>query len=106
MSVRQDGDYERRSETLGKIVLDKHERSDVDYKEKVDAKRKMLAENRPPPRAFADVPHQKSGNRKLGVVCSYCPFKRSCWPGLRTFLYSDGPTYLTHVDRVPEVREV
>lgn len=87
--------------TLGKITLDFHPRSVVNYKEVVDETRKVLASEGPPPRAYNDEPFGKSGNFKLGTVCSYCPFKRTCWVGLRTFLYSGGPVYLTRVNRSP-----
>lgn len=59
-----------------------------------------------PDRAYQTVPEGKSGNEKLGVQCSYCPFKQECWPGLRTFLYSKGPVYLTRVMNEPNVPEV
>lgn len=60
----------------------------------------------PPERAFKDVPFQKSGNRKLPPACSYCPYKQSCWPGVRTFIYSNGPVFLTKVEEEPRVHEV
>lgn len=60
----------------------------------------------PPNLCHADVKDGESGNRKLGTECSYCPFKRSCFPDLRTFIYSSGPRYLTRVERVPNVPEV
>lgn len=91
---------------LGNLVLDKHPRKGVDYTSKADAKRNMLAQNQPPARAFPDVEDGKSGNRKLGVACSYCSFKKTCWPELRTFMYSGGPRYLTKVARLPDVLEV
>lgn len=91
--------------TLGKICLDIHDKSDVDYKEKVEHKKSVLNNNNPPPRAFDDVPDGKSGNRKLGIQCSYCPAKETCWPNLRVFNYSGGPRYLTHVAREPKVVE-
>lgn len=59
-----------------------------------------------PPRCYEDVEDGKSGNRKLGTNCSYCAFKSSCWPNLRTFLYSSGPRFLTTVRKVPDVYEV
>lgn len=60
----------------------------------------------PPERGFTDEPEGASGNRKLGVACSYCPFKAVCWPGLRTFLYSNGPRFLTYVEKEPKVAEI
>ena len=62
----------------------------------------------PPERCYEDEEFGKSGNRALGVNCSYCPFKFDCWKdsndgvGLRTFLYSRGPVYMTQVEREPK----
>ena len=56
-----------------------------------------------PNRAFSDVPDGKSGNMKLGTQCSYCEFKKVCWPDLKTYIYSSGPRYLTKVVREPKV---
>jgi len=59
------------------------------------------------PKAYTDKPYGQSGNRCLAVGCAYCPFKQRCWrdanggKGLRTFLYSQGPVYLTEVKREP-----
>ena len=64
------------------------------------------------PHRYPTVPEGKSGNMKLATICSYCDFKRDCWKdsnggrGLRTFLYSNGPKYLTTVAREPDVHEV
>lgn len=91
--------------TLGKITLDVHPRKNMDYGDLVDRKREMLRSGLPPPRAFFDQPEGKSGNRKLGIECSYCAFRGTCWPGLRTYYYSKGPVYLTHVEREPKVDE-
>lgn len=59
-----------------------------------------------PERAFEDIPDGKSGNMKLGIQCSYCGYKDKCWDGLRTFLYSGKPRFLTEVVREPNVKEV
>jgi len=91
---------------LGKITLDTYAFGDVDYQTMVEQKREMLAQPEPPPRTYDDEPEGKSGNRALCVQCSYCPFKHKCWPGVRTFLYSNGPTFLTKVERQPRVVEV
>ena len=58
-----------------------------------------------PERCYPDIPDGKSGNMKLSVPCSYCSFKEHCWPELRTFIYSNGPRYLTKVVRTPDVYE-
>ncbi len=57
------------------------------------------------PRCFEPVPDGKSGNQKLGLNCSYCAYKKDCWPGLRGFLYSGKPRFLTTVVREPDVLE-
>jgi hypothetical protein len=101
-----DGAFLAIDKQLGKICLDKHPKSSVDYKSKVQATREMLAQSEPPERPYVAEPDGKSGNMKLGVACSYCLFKNTCWPGLRTFLYSNGPRYLTVVQRLPEVPEL
>lgn len=92
--------------TLGNITLDTHTFPEVDYERLVDQKRKMLAFPKPPSRGYNDEADGKSGNRKLGVACSYCPFKTECWPGLRAFAYSRGPMFLTQVVYEPKVPEL
>lgn len=87
----------------GHLCVDKYKASSVDYKSKVADKRQMLNTPTPPPRGFEDVPDGKSGNRKLGIHCSYCAYKEPCWPNLRTYLYSSGPRFLTQVRREPKV---
>jgi hypothetical protein len=91
--------------TLGKICIDTYKlKADV-YK-LADKKKEVIKSNVPPKREFTDEPEGKSGNRKLGMNCSYCDFKASCWPGLKTYAYSYGPVYLTKVEREPKVQEI
>jgi len=65
----------------------------------------------PPERCYNDEEMGASGNRKLGVNCSYCSHKVRCWQdanggiGLRTFIYSTGPVFLTKVVVEPKVFE-
>lgn len=91
---------------MGEIVVDKYKRRDIDYHELIQEKKDMVASELPPNRRYFPVPDGTSGNYKIGVECSYCPFKKTCWPGLRTFLYSNGPRFLTQVKRTPDVQEV
>jgi hypothetical protein len=91
---------------LGYLCLDKHPRKGVDYAKEADRKRQVLASDAPPPRAFDPVPYNKGGNLKLGVECSYCAFKKTCWPEMRTFLYASGPVFLTKVVKEPDVPEI
>lgn len=73
--------------------------------------RSLIQSPTPPTRCYDDEPEGKSGNRKLGVGCSYCPFKDECWKdanggaGLRKFFYSRGPVWLTKVVKEPNVPE-
>jgi hypothetical protein len=92
--------------TLGNITLDTYAKPNKNYAIVVEQKKEMLAQPEPPERAFQDQPFQKSGNKKLGVACSYCPFKFKCWSGLRVFQYANKPIFLTHVAREPKVSEV
>jgi hypothetical protein len=93
--------------TLGNLCLDYYDFT-PEFEDKVtyiNAVKATVALPTPPARAFSDEPEGKSGNRKLTVNCSYCDFKRECWPGLRTFLYSRGPVDLTVVKKEPDVYE-
>jgi len=95
--------------TLGHICfmgVDKEEIKLYNIPERIAHMKAVLASPDPPERCFIDVPDGKSGNMKLDTTCSYCAFKGECWPGLRTFLYSNGPRFLTKVKRVPQVTEV
>jgi hypothetical protein len=47
-----------------------------------------------------------SKNKKLCTTCSYCPFKRECFPALRAFAYSNKVEFLTEVVDVPRVPEI
>lgn len=47
-----------------------------------------------------------SKNKKLATACSYCGYKKKCFPHVRQFIYSNGPVYLTEVVETPRVPEV
>lgn len=87
--------------TLGHLALTPLPKTNIDYKGLVDEKRRILDFPQPPARCFPDEPEtyyrKATGNRKLGLNCSYCSFKASCWPGLRVFLNNGKPTFYTHV---------
>jgi len=86
--------------------------SGFDVRARASAVVECVESAKPPERQFDDVAEGSSGNRTLGVECSYCPYKHECWQdantgrGLRTFLFSTGPKFLTRVDREPKVMEV
>jgi hypothetical protein len=104
-SVRR-GHFVVVDKTLGNLCLDTHDLPDTDYDKLIDDNREMLAWPQPPERGYKDEFDGKSGNRKLGVACSYCPFKSHCWPGLRAFNYAGRPVFLTKVERLPKVQEL
>lgn len=91
--------------TLGHITVDVQPNTYKDYAKIVDEKKALVQLKALPPRAFSDEPDGKSGNRRLCTECSYCSFKRECWPGLQTFYYSTGPRFLTVVAREPNVEK-
>lgn len=91
---------------LGRMVLYEHWVRE-DHIRNTIANRKRLAErDQPPSCECGTVPDGKSGNYKLDTRASYSPFKHCCFPRLRTFLYSDGPRFLSKVERLPDVPEV
>ena len=98
--------------TLGHITLDTHEKDEKNWPEIFNQKKEMVQREEPPERAFSPEPMGKSGNLKLPTICSYCDFKFKCHKdandglGLRTFLYSNGPVYLTTVKEEPRVLEI
>ncbi len=65
----------------------------------------MLAKPEVPPRGYAPLADGKSGNMRLPFQCGYCDHKEHCWD-YRTFLYSQGPRFLTHVAVQPKVAEL
>lgn len=93
--------------TLGHIKLSLGRGLDREHQDaKIRATIQELSTGLLPARGYDAIPEGKSGNHKLGVSCSYCAYKKECYPGLRTFLYSKGPTFLTEVVVEPKVPEL
>lgn len=92
--------------TLGHIELYEHRLREDSIRRRISDYKAIVALPEAPRCTCETVPDGKSGNIKLGVKASYSPFKHSCFPHLRTFLYASGPVYLTKVIRVPNVIEV
>lgn len=97
----------------GHICLSKvDESSTINASDRIDTINSMLEKDVPPSRCYPDEPEGKSGNRKLGIGCSYCPFREECWKdsnngqGLRVFGYSTGVKYMTKITKEPKVMEV
>lgn len=113
VAVKGEAAFAAVDKELGHLVLDTYrlKKTTRDWEKEISAKRAMLAEKNPPNRAYKEVPDGKSGNMKIPMQCSYCQFKDECWKnanggaGLRKFIYSSGPVWLTNVAREPRVHE-
>ena len=77
-----------------------------DIKERIDHVKKLVEQPTPPDVCYEPIADGKSGNRKLAVGCSYCAYKKECWPSVRAFAYSTGPRYLIEVHNEPKVQEI
>lgn len=96
---------------LGHITADMYTVEELPIQDYTDmvAKVKFLSSGygeHIPHARLPDVPEGAKGNMKLGTKCSYCEFKQACWPGLRTYSYSNGPMFLTKVVSEPKVPEI
>jgi hypothetical protein len=87
--------------TLGHLTLYEHITSEESIRELIRHSRDIVSLDRPPQCTCETEADGVSGNVRLGTTASYNAFKYCCWPQLRTFLYSDGPRYLTKVVRRP-----
>ncbi len=92
----------------GHVCLDVYDfTEELKEKEKEIKSIVKMVEGKLPTKKLKAVPQSKtSDNKKLGMVCSYCEYKHSCWEELRTFIYSYGPEYLVEVNTEPKVPEV
>lgn len=93
--------------TLGHIVLDYYDLTPELhlFPSKVVAAKVMSSMKVEPYREHEAIPDGKSGNMRLTAPCTYCDYKWKCWPNLRGFAYSNGPTWLTKVVNLPKVPE-
>jgi hypothetical protein len=93
--------------TTGHIVLDYYslEYELFLFQDQLSQLKKDVTQPKPPSRYFSPIPDGKSGNMMLPVACGYCDFKEVCHPTMRTFLYSNGPKFLTTVAKLPLVPE-
>ncbi len=101
---------EKQNGELALMKLDEIELPNA--RKRVQEVKEIVKLESPPTRCYTPVPFGKSGNMKLPVGCSYCGYKKECYKdvnegqGLRTFLYSTGPVYLTEVKELPKVFEL
>ena len=97
----------------GELVLYRPDDLDkINAMERIKQLRKVVKKKNPPGRCYDPVKEGLSGNYKLPTPCKYCVHKFQCHAdanegrGLRLFRYSNGLTYLTQVEKEPQVEEV
>lgn len=99
------------NKTTGEIVFTDSKHTDAEKKEvysKIYNTSVALLDEKPFERCFTDVEEvyysKPTGNRTLGIECSYCPYKHDCWDNLefRRQLPSKGKnpkwTWYTKID--------
>lgn len=106
-----DGAFLAGDKQNGHLALLKVPKEDIkalDIEGRIAHIKEVVAAPEMPERCYPDEPMGESGNRVLGINCSYCPFKAKCWVdandgvGLRTFIYSKGPVHFTEVVKEPK----
>ena len=77
------------NKTTGEIVFTDSKHTDEEKKEvysKIYNTSVALLDEKPFERCFTDVEEvyysKPTGNRTLGIECSYCPYKHNCWENL------------------------
>lgn len=97
---------------LAKLSFTKEELSQIKVADRIDFLKVVVESDDIPERCYSDEEYGKSGNRALSVNCSYCGYKDRCWAdsnggiGLRKFIYSSKPVFMTEVRVEPKVFEV
>ena len=77
-----------------------------DIEDRVTHVKEFIEQDDIPEPCSYPVPDGRTGNVKLSVMCSYCQYKKHCYPTMRAFLYSNGPRFLTEVNNTPNVQEI
>ena len=83
-----------------------HNTISYDIEERIEHIKEVVQQKEPPEHCYEAVDDGKSGNKKLAVGCSYCSYKKTCWPDVRGFAYANGPRYLVEVVNEPQVPEI
>jgi len=87
---------------LGHMVLYEHKLREESIRDRIREYKEIVSRPEPPACTCGTVKDGESGNIKLDMRASYNSFKYVCFPNLRTFLYANGPRYLTKVVRRPQ----
>ena len=83
-----------------------------ELRDRIQRIKKVVKSDVAPDKCYEAIPDGKSGNYRLDTACVYCNYKHDCWSdandgkGLRSFKYSTGQRYFTHVEKEPNVEEV
>lgn len=92
--------------TLGHMALYSHDIRETRIRNRIAEYKRTASLPFAPDCTCGTRPEGKSGNISLDTKASYNVFKHCCFPHLRTFLYANGPVYLTQVVRKPDVPEI
>ena len=76
-----------------------------DIEERIEHVKKSVKQEDRPSRCYSPIEDGKSGNLKLSTTCSYCQYKKICYPEVRAFHTGSGPKFLTTVVNVPKNRQ-
>ncbi len=82
------------------------QKANKDIVARVQHVKELVKGDEPKELCYQPVPDGKSGNTKLAIGCSYCQFKKHCYPKLRAFNYSTGIRFLNKVVKEPNVQEI
>jgi hypothetical protein len=77
-----------------------------DITERIRHLKKLVEQPEPLELCYHPQPDGKSGNLKLAIGCSYCQFKKHCYPELRAFKYYNGPKFFSKIVLEPKVEEI
>ena len=91
---------------LGHMCLYQHGIRENSIRNRIRDYKRIVELRESPKCTCGTVPDGKSGNIRLDTKASYSAYKLCCFPNLRTFIYANGPVYLTTVKRVPDVPEI
>ena len=86
---------------LGKLALYEHIVREQSIRSRIQEYKRIVARPTPPDCGCGTIADGESGNIKLDLQASYSAYKHVCFPNVRTFLYSNGPRFLTRVEKRP-----
>lgn len=95
---------------IGRMTLYEHRVRPDRIRQRVTEYKAIVASNEPPGCTCGTMRHGESGNIRLDTKASYNPYKRFCFPHLRTFYYKDGKDGklidLVKIVKMPNVPEL